>query len=225
MDPITRDDDELFGTVMVAARLGRSGPIVARLRERYEKEWDGPAVRLPVRAGHARPAAVRSGGSPRAAELQPRSWRPSCDSSTTNPTTGSAATCGSTPHAAAGRRQGAPGYIAAERARAAEDVTELIERQAATAWQPWFACPYVLAARLAWESGDQEPVAGLVSGAASRPLRADPLQGARRPAVRGLHLVRLPPRTAGARHRRRGDGRAVRRPAGRSGAWRSGRPA
>src|SRR5882757_7737449 len=47
MDPITRDDEELFGTVMVAARLGRAGPIVTRLRERYEREWDDPRAGFP----------------------------------------------------------------------------------------------------------------------------------------------------------------------------------
>jgi hypothetical protein len=60
-------------------------------------------------------------------------------------------------------------YIIAERARAGEDVAELIERQSAAAWQPWFACAYILAARLAWESGERDRVPALVSAAASHP--------------------------------------------------------
>ena len=169
MDPITRDDEELFGTVMVAARLGRSGPIVTRLRERYEKEWDDPRAGFPYAL--AMLALLQSGREDLREQLyyteivetlsdllyhEPDHWL----GRYLRIHTRTLLPADATEH---------QGYITAERTRAAEDVAELIERQDATAWQPWFACPYVLAARLAWEGGDRDRVPDLVSAAASHP--------------------------------------------------------
>jgi hypothetical protein len=169
MDPITRDDDELFGTVMVAARLGRADAIVTRLREHYEKEWDDPRAGFPYAL--AMLALLQSGREDLREQLnyteivetlsdllyhEPDHWL----GRYLRIHTRTLLPVNSTEH---------QGYITAERTRAAEDVAELIERQAATDWRPWFACPYVLAARLAWEADDRDRVPGLVSAAAARP--------------------------------------------------------
>jgi hypothetical protein len=169
MDPITRDDEELFGTVMVAARLGRAGPIVEALRGRYEQEWDDPRAGFPYAL--ALLALLQSGREDlrdgvnyteivetlsdllyheadhwlgRYLRIHTRTLLP----------------VHATEHQA---------YVNAERTRAAEDAAELIERQTKADWRPWFACPYILAARLAWEGGDRDRVPTLVSAAAARP--------------------------------------------------------
>jgi hypothetical protein len=169
MDPITRGDEELFGTVMVAARLGRAGPIVDQLRERYEREWDDPRAGFPYAL--ALLALLQSGREDlrtgvnyteivetlsdllyheadhwlgRYLRIHTRTLLPV-------------------------RAKEHQAYVTAERTRAAEDAAELIERQAKADWQPWFACPYILAARLAWEADDRDRVPALVSAAAARP--------------------------------------------------------
>jgi hypothetical protein len=47
MIPITRADDDLFGTAVMAARLGRAGPLIEHVRQRYNEEWDDPTAGLP----------------------------------------------------------------------------------------------------------------------------------------------------------------------------------
>lgn len=176
MDPITHDHEELFGTVIVAARLGRAGKIVQRLRERYEQEWDDPLAGFPYALSML--ALLQSGREDLRESLnyteivetlsdllyhQPGHWLGRylrIHTRTLLPVD-------------AEEHQG---YITAERTRAAEDVAELIERQAATDWQPWFACPYILAARLAWESGDKDRVAPLVSEAAAAARPGAPIR-------------------------------------------------
>jgi hypothetical protein len=169
MDPITRGDDELFGTVMVAARLDRAGPILARLRERYEREWDDPRAGFPYAL--ALLALLQSGREDLRGQLnyteivetlsdllyhEPEHWL----GRYLRIHTRALLPVQATEHQA---------YVTAERARAAEDAAELIERQAKADWQPWFACTYLLAARLAWEAGQRDGVATLVRAAAARP--------------------------------------------------------
>jgi hypothetical protein len=176
MDGITRTDEELFGTVIVAARLGRAGPIVQRLRERYEQEWDDPLAGFPYALSML--ALLQSGREDLREQLnyteivetlsdllyhEPDHWLGRylrIHTRTLLPVD-------------AEEHQN---YITAERTRAAEDVAELIERQAATDWQPWFASPYILAARLAWESGDKDRVGALVSTAAAGPRAPVPFR-------------------------------------------------
>src|SRR5215211_2092123 len=47
MVPITHADEELFGTVTMAARLGRARAIVERMSTRYEQEWENPRSGFP----------------------------------------------------------------------------------------------------------------------------------------------------------------------------------
>src|SRR5690606_6342682 len=49
-----------------------------------------------------------------------------------------------------------PEFAAAERTRAAADAEELIQRQAGEPWRPWFACTYLQAARLSWDSEQRD---------------------------------------------------------------------
>jgi len=169
MDPITRDDEELFGTVMVAARLGRAGPIVDQLRGRYEQEWDDPRAGFPYAL--ALLALLQSGREDLRGQLnyteivetlsdllyhEPDHWLGRylrIHTRTLLPV----------------RAEEHQAYVSAERARAAEDAAELIERQAKADWQPWFPCPYLLAARLAWEDDERDRVPALVSAAAAGP--------------------------------------------------------
>jgi len=170
MLPITRADEELFSTVAVAVRLGRADAIIQRLAARYEKEWDNPLAGFPYALSMI--AAFQSSDK----ELRERlnypeiietlndllynqpdhwlGWYLRIHARTLLPVN--------------------PGeyrvFIAAEREKAAKDAEQLIERQTHTDWQPWFACAYLAAARLAWESGtDREQVAELVAQAAARP--------------------------------------------------------
>lgn len=47
MIQITREDDELFGTVVAAIRMGRVRDVLERLSARYEQEWDDPLAGFP----------------------------------------------------------------------------------------------------------------------------------------------------------------------------------
>jgi len=169
MVPITHADEELFGTVVIAARLGGARAIVERLSARYEQEWADPRAGLPYALSML--ALLRSGRQDLRDQLhyteivetlgdllyhEPDHWLGRFLRIHTRLLL---------PADAGEHRH----YIAAERARAAQDADELIARQARAAWQPWFACPYLLAARLAWESGDRDRdrVAALVSAAAA----------------------------------------------------------
>ena len=189
MTPITRDDEELFGTVVMAA-LDRAGPIVSRLRERYEHEWDDPRAGFPYALSML--ALVQSGRTDlrrlnftevvetlsdllyhepdhwlgRYLRIHIRTLLPADPARHHDRArTIAAERFGATEDVA----ELAEGYVTAERARAAQDAAELIDRQATTAWRPWFACTYLLAARLAWEAGDPDRVPALVSAAAIRP--------------------------------------------------------
>lgn len=179
MIPITRADEELFSTLIMAARLGRAGTVISHLAERYEKEWDDPLAGFPYALSML--AALQSGREDLQEHFdyteivetlsdllynQPDHWL------------GRYLRI----HVRTLLPADAPehrGYIAAERARAAEDAAELIERQDGAAWQPWFACAHLVAARLEWESeGDRDRardrVAALVSAAAAQP--AEPVR-------------------------------------------------
>lgn len=169
MIPITRADEELFGTALMAARLGRVRGIVAQLRKRYEQEWDDPQAGFPYAL--ALVAILMSGRDDHQefdytevvetlSDLlyqEPDHWLGRflrIHTRTLLPT----------------QTDEYPAYIAAERTRAAEDAAELITRQARSDWQPWYACAYLLSARLAWEGErDADRAAGLVAAAAAHP--------------------------------------------------------
>jgi hypothetical protein len=169
MIPITRADEELFGTLVMAARFGRIGTVVSHLAERYEKEWDDPLAGFPYALSML--AALQSGREDLQEHFDYTEIVETLSDLLYN-----------RPDHWLGRYlrihvrtmlpADAPehrGYIAAERARAAEDAAELIERQDAAGWQPWFACAHLVAARLAWESDrDEDRVAALVTAAAAR---------------------------------------------------------
>lgn len=169
MIPITRADEELFSTLIMAARLGRVERIISHLAERYEKEWDNPVAGFPYALSML--AALQSGR----ADLQEHFDYTEIVETLSD-------LLYNQPDHWLGRylrihvRMMLPtdaeehrGYIAAERARAAEDAAELIEQQDSAVWQPWFASTHLVAARFVWESErDPERVAALVSAAATR---------------------------------------------------------
>src|SRR5215467_9460044 len=47
MLPISDADEDLFGTLTTASRLGRVDAIIGRLRTRYNEEWDDPLAGFP----------------------------------------------------------------------------------------------------------------------------------------------------------------------------------
>jgi len=168
MIPISESDEELFAALFAAARFGRSGPIIERLRVRYDEEWADPLSGFPY--AMAMFAVLMSGREDLRDHLSyteiietlsdllysvPDHWLGRyvrVHTRTLLPDSGE--------HAH---------YIAAERKRAAQDVAELIDRQSRTAWQPWFACSYLQAARLAAIAGEPGEAAGLVRAAADQP--------------------------------------------------------
>lgn len=170
MVPITQADEDLFGTAIAAARLGRIGAIIERLRTRYDEDWDDPAAGLPYALAMLALLQSSRGNLPEQLDItelvetlgdllyhEPDHWLGRylrIHIRALLPTDGEY------------RR-----YMVAERVRAAEDARELIERQSRTAWQPWFTCSYILAAWLAWQSDpeDRDQVAALVTAAAAAP--------------------------------------------------------
>jgi hypothetical protein len=172
MIPISAADEELFSVMIAAVRLGRAGPIIDRLRARYDQEWGDPLAGFPYTLVMF--AGLWSGREDLMQELS-YSYTEMIE------------TCSDVLYhlpdhwlcrylrihvRALLPDEGAHVlYINSERARAVEDVRELIERQDRADWRPWFACPYLLAARLAWQadSGDRDAVAALVTAAAARP--------------------------------------------------------
>lgn len=164
-------DEQLFGTLIAAARLGRADPIIDRLRARYDEEWDDPLAGFPYAlALLALPLSGRAEYLERFNYTEivetlgdvlfhrPDHWLARylrIHTRTLLPDSGD--------H---------PHYLAAERTRAAEDAQELLSLQGRAAWQPWFSCGYLVAARVAWNSdrSDPERAAKLVLAAAGRPL-------------------------------------------------------
>ncbi|SRR6266487_608432 len=169
MLPISDADEDLFATAVAAVRIGRVGAIIERLRTRYDEEWDDPLAGLPY--AMAMLAVLLSGRADLLKEMnytdivetlgdvlhhQPDHWLSRYLRI----------------HARVLLPDGEYAlYIAAERSKAVADAEELIERQSRTAWQPWFASTYLVAARLAWQSErkDRDRVAALVTAAAARP--------------------------------------------------------
>ena len=170
MIQVTREDDELFGTVLAAIRIGRIQQVLEHLSARYEEEWDDPLAGFPYAVAMV---AMLDYGSDSA-------WRQNSYNDVIE-------TLGDLlyhfPDHWLGRflrlRTRAlvpleceyPEFAAAERVRAAADAEELIERQSAQAWRPWFACTYLQAARLTWDSHQRDPdrTAELVSAAVAHP--------------------------------------------------------
>jgi hypothetical protein len=184
---ITREDDELFGTVLAAIRMGRIQDVLENLSARYEREWDDPLAGFPYALAMV---AMLDYGSDSA-------WRRNSYNEVTE-------TLGDLlyhfPDHWLGRflrlRTRAlvplegeyPEFAAAERARAAADAEELIERQSMAAWRPWFACTYLQAARLAWDSDQRDPdrTAELVSAATAHPGEPIPFRSMARVLCSGF---------------------------------------
>ncbi|MFY1632983.1 hypothetical protein ACN27F_06780 [Solwaraspora sp. WMMB335] len=184
MIQITAADEELFATVLAATRLGRADAIVERLSEQYEKDWQNPLAGFPyalsmvakMQVTWANEAVDEGQALASYSEIieslgdllygEPDHWlgrylRVRIRTMMMPPD-----------------HLDHPRFVTDERARAADDARELIERQAGDDWRPWFACPYLLAARLAWESDGRDPaeVARLVATAAARPASAVPFR-------------------------------------------------
>jgi hypothetical protein len=172
MIDIARADEELFGTVVMAARFGRVDAIVKHLSARYEQEWDDPHAGFPYALSML---AVLHSGRPEAREHLNYTEIIETLSDLLYHEPGHWLGRYLRIHARALLPADAEehrNYLIAERARAADDAQDLIDRQARGPWRPWYAVPYLLAARLAWESAEpdrEQRVAALVTAATARP--------------------------------------------------------
>ncbi|GIG56154.1 hypothetical protein Lfu02_05260 [Longispora fulva] len=177
MLPVTRADDELFSTVMAAARLGRAHKIVAKLSERYGQDWGDPLAGYPYALAMVALMQVELTSSGLDEQQAVANYSEIIESL--------GDLLYGVPEHWLGRylrirmrtmmmppeHAEYPRFVVEERGRAAKDADELIARQAEADWQPWFAATYLLAARLLWESDDRDlgRIGELVAAAAARP--------------------------------------------------------
>jgi hypothetical protein len=178
--PISQHDEQLFRTVFVATRLGRADAIVERLAARYAAEWDDPEAGFPYAL--AMMAALNADGKRARAtdadgQLGYLQLIETLDDVLYN-----------VPDHWLGRysrvmiRALLPGsgvpyqqYVDEERAKLVADLAELMDRQARAHWQPYFACTYLLAARVSHEDDkDEARTVELVNAAADKPARPIP---------------------------------------------------
>ena len=180
MRPISQHDEELFRTVFVAARMGRADAVVARLGDRYAEEWDNPEAGFPyalalmaaLNADATRARAIDAHGQSGFLQLietlddllynVPDHWL--------------ARYCRVTIRVLLpATSQAYQEYLSEERAKLHTDLTELLDRQSHARWQPYFACPCLVAARLAHEDGQGAArTEEFVDRAASGPARPIP---------------------------------------------------
>jgi hypothetical protein len=163
---ITPADDDLYEAVRVAAKLGRAKPLVDRLNERYQEEWDDPdvsfrytlavmatlhTVRSDVEGHRSYNSAMEALGDVLAAA--PDHWLARYCRARLRalvPTGFSAYTM----------------FVEHERKMANEDLKELADRQAEAPWQPYFVSTHLQQAFVA-SQGDDWPAVGRFLDAAN----------------------------------------------------------
>jgi len=177
--PISQQDEELFRTVFVAAKMGRADALVARLGDRYTEEWDNPEAGFPyalalmaaLNADAKRAQTVDANGQSGYLQLietlddvlynVPDHWLGRYCRVTIRVLL---------PAFSAAYQE----YLSEERAKLHADLTELLDRQSHARWQPYFACTCLVAARLAHEDGQgdarTEEFVDRAAGGPARPI-------------------------------------------------------
>lgn len=186
---ITRADENLFHTVTVATKLGRAKAIVDRLGARYDDDWDSVDAAFPYAL--AMVAVLQTSGT----DFEKHAGYTDVietlgDVLHADPDHWLARYCRARIRALIPTSYSVyRNYVVGERGKAVRDADELIERQSMAPAQPYFACTYLLAARMALEdtalegtesgtAGDAgdgvDRAAGLIERAAALPADAVP---------------------------------------------------
>jgi len=164
---INDGDEQLFHTVTLAARLGRSGKLISTLMTAYDDQWDDPEAGF--RYALALVAMIQAGGTDqekRAGYTQ--SMEALDDVLDGDPGHWLARYCRIRHRVLIrtgyGRYQE---YLYDERGKAAEDIGELLRGQEHEPWQPYFTAATILAAQFHAGQGDQARAADLIRDASA----------------------------------------------------------
>lgn len=170
---ITQADEDLFHTVTVATKLGRSKGIIDRLSARYADEWDNAEAAFPYAL--AMVAVLQASGT----DFEKHAGYTEVtetlgDVLYAEPDHWLARYCRTRIRALIPTSYSVyRNYVQGERGKAVRDADELIERQSRVPAQPYFAAAYLLAARMAENREDTDRVEQLISQAAAGP--AEPI--------------------------------------------------
>ncbi|WP_283137885.1 hypothetical protein [Rhizohabitans arisaemae] len=149
---ITQADENLFQTIVVAAKLGRADPLVERLNDQYAEDWENPQAAFPYALAVVAMLQADVSGFEKHASFN-EALETLNDILYTDPAHWLAQ------YLRARLRTMIPSsliyktYLDMERDKAGEGSQELIEVQAAAAWQPYFVSAYALAAHTPGEDG------------------------------------------------------------------------
>jgi hypothetical protein len=169
MHLIDDGDEQLFSTVIVAARLGKSDRIIDALEAEYDERWDQPETIF--RYALAQVAMVRAHNT----ELQRRaSYAKSLAALDEVLAFESehwlARYCRARHRILIRTGYGQyPTYLSEERDKAAEDIELLLQGQEHQPWQPYFASLLMLAAQFHAELGEPGRATEMIADAAARP--------------------------------------------------------
>jgi tetratricopeptide (TPR) repeat protein len=168
---VQADDERLFHTVTVAARLGRSGKLTQRLLADYDEYWDDPEAAF--RYALALVAMIQASGSDQEKRANyTQSMEALDDVVEIDPGHWLARYCRARHRVLI--RTGYGRYLADERGKALDDLQELLQRQEQVPWQPYFTVAYLLAAQFHAGQGDQAQATRLISEAGERPRERVP---------------------------------------------------
>ena len=166
------DDEQLFHTVTIAARLGKSDRIVDRLAAAYDENWDDPetgfryALALIAVLQVSKDDLAKHAGYTQAMEALD-------DVLAASPEHWLARYCRARLRAVIPSSYGnLREYLGGEQGKALADIEELIRSQEGVAWQPYFAAAYVLAAQVSAGQGDEAAATERLGEVGGRPRAA-----------------------------------------------------
>jgi len=183
MRPITQEDETLFRTVAMAAKLGRADAVIEHLGRQYADQWDDPEKGFSYAL--AMVASLCAGGLfPKGARqrelgtIYGELMETLDDVLYVAPDHWLARYCRILVRMLLPTAGGFEEYFArGERASLIPDLADLMDRQLKTPWQPYFACTCVVAAGLAYTDEPHTPrAAQLIVEAAGKPNRPIPFQ-------------------------------------------------
>lgn len=162
-------DEEMFQTVTLATKLGKADRVIERLSERSLEEWDNPEAGFPYAL--ATMAALQASGS----DLEKHAGYYEAIGTLTDvlencPDHWLASYCRVRLRSLVPAEYGLyRDYLSNEQDTALAEAAALIEAQSTVEWQPYFASPYLLAAHLHLNRGQDDTAGDLVRRAAERP--------------------------------------------------------
>lgn len=169
---IGSDDEQLFHTVTIAARLGKANRIVDRLAAAYDENWEDPETGFRYALALIAVLQVSSDDLAKHAGYT-QSMEALDDVLASSPDHWLARYCRARLRAVIPTSYGnLREYLGGEQGKALADVEELLRGQEAVAWQPYFAAAYVLAAQVYAGQGDEAGAAKRLGEAVDRPRAA-----------------------------------------------------